>query len=133
MKYALLAATGLLFSATAYAQSADQAAVPAPEAAAPATEAESPAAQPGAPADAASFTDEQINDFASAMVKIQDVAADATIDDTQKQTQMVAIVQAEGLDPETFNAIGSASQSDPELQQRVQLAFASAQGQSQNQ
>lgn len=140
MKYALLAATGLLFSATAYAQSADQAAAPAPGAAAPATEAApapateaAPAAQPGAPADAASFTDEQINHFASAMVKIQGVAADATIDETQKQTQMVAIVQAEGLDPETFNAIGAASQSNPEVQERVQLAFASAQGQPQNQ
>jgi hypothetical protein len=67
------------------------------------------------------------------MVKIQDVAADATIDETQKQTQMVAIVQSEGLDPETFNAIGAASQSDPAVQERVQIAFASAQGQSQNQ
>jgi len=134
MRFALLAATGLLFSgATAYAQSADQDSAPAPEAAAPAATAAAPATAPAAPGEASSFTDEQINHFASAMVKIQDVAADATIDDAQKQTQMVAIVQAEGLDPQTFNAIGSASQSDPELQQRVQLAFANAQGQTQNQ
>mgnify|MGYP001248600531 CR=1 FL=1 len=141
MKIALIAATGLLFSgATAFAQSADQSAAPAPQAAAPADTAAAPAdstaapvTDPAAPGAAASFTDEQINDFASAMVKIQEVAADATIDDTQKQTQMVAIVQAEGLDPETFNAIGSASQSDPELQQRVQIAFANAQGGTQNQ
>jgi len=132
MRIALLAATGLLFSAaTVYAQSADQsAAAPASEAAAPATEA---APDAGAPAGAATFTDEQIKDFASAMVKIQDVAADPSIENADKQTQMIAIVQAEGLDPETFNAIGSASQSDPDLQQRVQVAFASAMDQSQNQ
>jgi len=126
MKLAVLAATGLLLSgATAFAQSAQPAPAPAPETAAP--------APGGAPsADATSFTDEQINDFASAMVQIQGVAEDATIADSDKQTQMVAIVQGTGLDPETFNAIGSAAQSDPALQQRLQLAFANAQGQPQS-
>jgi len=126
MKLALLAAGLLMSGGTAFAQSSEAAPAAAPEAAAPAPEA-------AAPADAASFTDEQVNSFASAMVQIQGVAQDATIDETQKQTQMVAIVQSAGLDPETFNAIGAAAQSDPELQQRVQLAFANAQGQPQNQ
>ena len=125
MKFALFAAAGLLLSGgTAFAQSSDAAPAAAPEAAAP-------AAEGAAPAEAGSFTDEQINNFASAMVQIQGVAQDATIDDTQKQTQMVAIVQAKGLDPQTFNAIGAAAQSDPALQQRLQLAFANAQGQPQ--
>lgn len=133
MKLALIAATGLLFSGAAYAQSTDQSALPGPEAAAPAETTAAPAAGLEAPADSASFTDEQINDFASAMVKIQDLAADTSIDEAEKQNQMVAIVQAEGLDPQTFNAIGSASQSDPEVRERVQVAFANAQGGTQNQ
>jgi hypothetical protein len=118
----------LLSGATVFAQSAEPAPAhaPAPEAAAP------PAGAPPS-ADAASFTDEQINDFASAMVQIQGVAEDATIADSEKQTQMVAIVQGTGLDPETFNAIGAAAQSDPALQERLQLAFASAQGPTQAQ
>jgi len=129
MRFALLAASGLLLSgASAYAQSADPVqAAPAPEAGAPAAGA--PAAGAAAPAGAATFTDEQVNDFAAAMVKIMGVAEDATIPEADKQTQMVAIVQGTGLDPATFNAIGAAAQSDPELQQRVQLAFANAQGQ----
>jgi hypothetical protein len=124
VKLTLIASAGLLLSsAGAFAQSAE-----APGAAAPAPDGATSAPAEAAPAQPTEFTDQQIDSFGQAIVKIQDVSADATLDETQKQERMVAIVQEEGLDPQTFNAIGSAAQSDPELQQRVQLALANAQG-----
>jgi len=113
----ITAACVLLSGGAAFAQDT-------PESAAP-----PPAASEAAPAPApTSFTDEQIDGFAEAVVKIRDVSSDTTLDQTAKQTKMVSIVEAAGLDPQTFNAIGQAVQSDPALQQKVQLAIANEQG-----
>ena len=45
-----------------------------------------------------------------------------------KQEQAAKIVADSGIDPKTFNAIGSAMQSDPAVAKRVQLAAADMQG-----
>jgi len=71
------------------------------------------------------FTDEQIQGFAAAALKIQNLQGD----DAAKQTQAVTIVAESGLDAETFNAIGQAMQSDPAVAERVQLAAGAMQAQ----
>ncbi|AKH42949.1 hypothetical protein FHS61_003143 [Altererythrobacter atlanticus] len=95
---------------------------------------DAPAPAPAAPAPGATdFTDQQIDGFAEAVVQIQDVAADTTLEQADKKSRMAAIVDEAGLDPQTFNAISKAVQSDTELQQKVQMAIAQQQGQTSNQ
>ena len=43
--------------------------------------------------------------------------------DDARQSQAEAILTEHGIDPETYNAIGVAAQSDPIVAQRVQLAI----------
>jgi len=134
-----------LAASTAYAQEApDAGAVPGgPEsdAAAPADavppatpdDAVPPADEPlppeAAPAPDASvadseFTDQQIDQFAEATVKVQAIDADTSIAAGDKQTHMAAAVTEAGLDPATYNKIGQAIAIDPELRSRVQVAMA---------
>ncbi|WP_230280962.1 DUF4168 domain-containing protein [Croceicoccus sp. Ery15] len=85
--------------------------------------AESAPAAP-APAQAATaVTDAEVDSFAAAVVDIQKIDADATIADEEKQAQMVATVGEHGLTPQRFNEISTQTQSDPALQQRVQVAM----------
>lgn len=77
---------------------------------------------------AAQFSDAEIAGFAEAMLGIRELQADSALDATAKQEQAGAIVAEAGIDPRTFNAIGQAMQSDPEIAQRVQLAVAARQG-----
>lgn len=81
-----------------------------------------PAAQAGAAA-TATFTDEQIDSFAEATVKVQAIDADASITVDQKQAQMRAAVVDAGLDAATYNKIGRAIATDTKLRSRVQLAM----------
>ncbi|WP_198302057.1 DUF4168 domain-containing protein [Croceicoccus marinus] len=87
--------------------------------------AEAPAAPATAtPAPAmAQITDAEVDSYAAAMVDIQKIDADAAMAAEEKQTQMVATVSEQGLTPQRFNEITTQVQSDPELQQRVQLAM----------
>lgn len=80
------------------------------------------AATPAAPATATSFSDDEIKKFASAAVELNKIQTDTTVTAEQKQPKMLAAVQATGLDPQKFNAIGQAAQSDPALQQKIQAA-----------
>ena len=73
----------------------------------------------------AEFTDTQVKSFAAAVVEIQTLSGD----EAAKQQQAAQIVANSGLDAETFNAIGTAMQTDPALAQRVQLAAAEVQSQ----
>lgn len=140
---------GLALAATAaHAQEApDPSALPdGPEAAAPAdfppepaapsdavppaddpfpSEATEPALPPpdASTADSASFTDQQVDQFAEATVKVQAIDADASIAAEEKQTRMAAAVTETGLDPATYNKIGRAIAVDPELRTRVQVAM----------
>ncbi len=125
-KVAILFATGLMFSAASV--SAQDVGAPAD---APPQDTASDAAAPidqAAPATPeASFTEDQIQSYAAALVQIQAVSGDATLDDAGKQAKMASIVTEVGLDPQTFNAIGQATQTNPEVRQQVQAAVSTAQ------
>jgi hypothetical protein len=113
-KLTLMSLAALSAAGSAVAQST----VPA-QSAAPA-QAGSP--MQAAPASAASFSDDEIKKFASAAVELNKIQTDTTVTADQKQPKMLAAVQATGLDPQKFNAIGQAAQSDPALQQKIQAA-----------
>ena len=83
---------------------------------------------------AAKFTDQQLQDFASAAVKISEITQtympqlqkagsnaqqkDAIL--SQANGKMVKAVESSGLKVEEFNRIGQAIQQDPQLLKRVQ-------------
>jgi hypothetical protein len=105
--------------ATATDPAADGGAIPA-ETATP--------AQPATPAEpavtaAADVTEAEIDSFAKATVRLQEIQADATIAADAKQQAMIAAVAEAGLDPAQYNAIGRAAQADPELRAKVQTAM----------
>jgi|GEM_PF-1758585 len=87
-----------------------------------------PAPDAGAAAAPSSFSDDDIQKFASAAVELNTVPTDAPA--PERQTQMAAIVQKNGLEPAKFNAIAQASQGDPALMQKIQKAAAASQPQS---
>jgi hypothetical protein len=125
MKPAILpAAMTLLLGAPLAAQTTSEA--PPPPAA-------SNPAGPSAPAQQESYSDAQVESFADAVVNVQEIQTDATLDQEQKQTAMVAAVQEAGLDPQTYNSISQAAQSDEQLLERIQLAVASRKGEPQSQ
>lgn len=76
-----------------------------------------------------SITPQDIDNFAKAVIKVNQIEADASLDQAQKQTAMNAAVENSGLEPYKFNTIVQASQTHPELKQRVQLAIAQRQQQ----
>jgi hypothetical protein len=99
----------------------------APEHPAPAAQAPdaSPEASPEASvAQSSDFTDEQVDQFAEATVKLQAINKDASIAAEEKQSRMATAVTEAGLDPATYNKIGHADAVDPELRNRVQGAMA---------
>lgn len=115
---AALLSAGLM-SATAHAQQD------------PAAATEQPQAQ--APAPAMDVSDEQLQQFADASEEIvvisqeyterlQEAEDEASQQEVQMEAndRMVEAVEDNGLDVDTFNAIGQAVQQDPELMQRVQ-------------
>lgn len=114
-----------------HADHADPAAAPAPPADpaadAAATAQPAPPADPAAPAASslavADVSDAEVDSFAKATVKLQEIQADASIAADQKQTAMQAAVTEAGLDPAKYNAIGKAVQADPALRARVQTAM----------
>ena len=81
------------------------------------------AAAPSAGA-TASFSDSDVDQFASAAIAVQSIQNDATVAAADKQTKMASAVSSSGLSPEKFNAIAKASQSDPALMKRIQTAAA---------
>lgn len=105
-----LAAASLAMSGGAFAQEADAPQQPAP-----------PPAAEAAP-QSADISDEQVDRFALAVLKFQQIADDTSVDEQQKQARMMAVVQESGMAPQEFNAIAVASQTDQQLQQRIQTA-----------
>ena len=87
-----------------------------------ALEAAAPAAPAAPSATASSFSDSDIKQFAAAAVAVTKIQSDSTIADAEKQPKMLAALQASGIPPEKFNAIGQAAAADPALQQRIQAA-----------
>lgn len=127
MKRSLLFSAALIFG-SAYAVPAlaqDGAATPAPQPAAPASPADpassaSQAPAPTSPAAPASFTDAELVGFANAAIEADKIQKDAAIAPADKQTQMLAAVEAQGLDPARYNEIAQATRSDPALVQKIQ-------------
>ncbi|WP_338241645.1 DUF4168 domain-containing protein [Aurantiacibacter hainanensis] len=70
------------------------------------------------------FTDAQIASFVSAAMAINDL--DDTLAADERREQARAILASEGLDYQTYAAIGQAAQSDPVVAQRVRDAMPQA-------
>ena len=68
-------------------------------------------------------TEAEVDSFAAAIVDIQKIEGDAAIPAEEKQAQMVATVSEHGLTPQRFNEISTRTQTDTELQQRIQVAM----------
>jgi|TARA_R100000501_G_scaffold13151_3_gene24102 PBP1b-binding outer membrane lipoprotein LpoB len=118
LKSAIFVAGCTLGATMASAQAAP--ATPAPEGqTAPAPQAQTAPAQ--APM-ATDVSDAEVDSFATALVEIDKVQADTTMEPADKQQKMVSTLQANGLEPQRFNAIAQAAQADPELGQRIQAA-----------
>lgn len=85
-----------------------------------------PAAPPApAPAEAiAAISDAELDKFAGAAIKVNDIAKDASLDAAGKQAAMVSAVQASGLEAVRFNEIATKSQTDEALKTRLAEAFA---------
>lgn len=141
----------LTVSATAVAQTAPPPPPPAqpsqPATTAPATTpptqtapATTPPAQTAPATAPTSFSDEQIRKFASAWLQIRSVheqykpqldAAPAEQKPALEQeanARMTAIVEAQGLEPETFNAISTAADQDEQLRARIGQEVAKVEG-----
>ena len=80
-----------------------------------------PSAQqpPAVEAQATAVTDDEVSRFARAALIVEQIAANAEIDQQQKQAAMAAAVKASGFEPKRFNTIALASQSDAALQDRI--------------
>lgn len=76
-----------------------------------------------------SYSDTQVDSFAKAVISVQEIQTNATLDQEQKQEAMVAAVEEAGLDPQTYNSISQAAQTDQQLLERIQLAVAERTGQ----
>jgi len=68
-----------------------------------------------------------VKQFATALVAINDVQKNPALSPTDKQKAMVAKVQEQGMQPQRFNEIAQASQSDTALQGKVQSELAKQQ------
>lgn len=75
---------------------------------------------------AASVTDQEVEQFSSAMGRIQEIAATVQggTPTTEQQAEMAAVVEGSGLTIDRFNAISTAVSQDQALQARMLLADA---------
>lgn len=123
MKFLLpIAGAGIiLVSAGANAQHAQGPAEPVQTQDIPPSETQQPPTGPdtGMPA----FTDEQVTGFARAAMQMRELNSDSAMDETARRAQAEMIIAGEGLDPQTYSAIGAAAASDPALAVRVQQAI----------
>ena len=111
----LAIAASVALSPAAFAQAAD--AAPAGTAA--------PAAQPAAVA--ATYSDEEVQKYAVALLAVNKIQADASVADADKPAKYGEAVTAAGIESAKFNEISEAMRSTPDLNQRVQAAAAKLQ------
>lgn len=71
---------------------------------------------------ATTYTETEIEQFAKAVLAVQDIQKDTAAPPADKQKKMAAAVQESGLTPQKFNEIAKASSTDPALMQRIQAA-----------
>lgn len=103
----ILAAASLAMSGAAWAQEAAPPQQTAPAQALPKS---------------ADVSDDQVDRFALAVLKIKLLARDTAADEQQKRAKMMAVMQESGMGPQEFQAIAAGSESDPELKQRIRTA-----------
>ncbi|WP_159981591.1 MULTISPECIES: DUF4168 domain-containing protein [unclassified Novosphingobium] len=90
-------------------------------------------AAPSAPgSSSAKYSDTEVNQFTKAVMALQSIQKDAAVPAADKQAKMAGAVQQSGLPPEKFNEIATASNTDPALMQRIQLAAGKMQGGAKN-
>lgn len=90
-------------------------------------------AAPAAPdAASAKFSDGEVEQFTKAVISLQTIQRDAAVPAADKQAKMAGAVQQSGLPPQKFNEIAQASNSDPALMKRIQLAAGKMQGGAKN-
>ena len=110
----MIGAAALLGASGASAQTAPQ----TPPAA------DTPSATPAAPAEQkVTITSQDIDNFAKAVIAVNEIQKDPSLDKDQKQKAMTAAVESSDLDTFKFNTIVQASETNAELKQRVQLAI----------
>jgi len=120
MNRMMIGAAALLGASAASAQTAPQ----APPAA------DTPAATPAPPAEEkVTITPQDIDNFAKAVIAVNEIQKDPSLDTEQKQTAMTAAVESSNLDTFKFNTIVQESETNAELKQRVQLAISQQQQQ----
>jgi hypothetical protein len=96
-------------------------------------QAPSASATPTAPgAASAKFSDGEVEQFTKAVISLQSIQRDAAVPAADKQAKMAGAVQQSGLPPQKFNEIAQASNSDPALMKRIQLAAGKIQGGAKN-
>ena len=66
------------------------------------------------------FTDAEVAAYVAAAMRIRTLRDDPAMDDAARMAAAETIVGEEGLDAQTYTAIGRAAQTDPALAQRIQ-------------
>jgi hypothetical protein len=84
-------------------------------------QAAAPAASPQLPP-AGEINDDEVSRFALTALVLEQVAGDTSLAKEQQQAAMMGVMQRTGIDPQRFNQIALASESDTGLQQRIQAA-----------
>ena len=66
--------------------------------------------------------DDEVARFALTALVLEQVAGDASLTKEQQQSAMLRVIQRTGIDPQRFNQIALASESDAGLQGRIRAA-----------
>lgn len=127
--FSSLAIAGTLMASTAFAQTTTPAgAVPAQTTPATPDQGTTGAgAAATATAGASTFTDTEIQQYATAALAVNKINEDTSIPAAEKNPKFVAAITSSGLQPQRFNEISQAMASDTALNQRIQAAAAKAQ------
>ena len=80
------------------------------------------AAAPAQIEPAGEVDDDEVSRFALTALVLEQVAADTSLAKEQQQAAMMGVMQQTGIDPQRFNQIALASESDTGLQQRIETA-----------
>lgn len=71
---------------------------------------------------AGDVSDEEVSSFALTALVLEQVTRDTSLPEEKKQAAMMGVMQQTGMQPQRFNQIALAGQSDTALQQRIQAA-----------
>lgn len=121
MKFATLIPVAALICISTEASAQDTAPLPPP----PMQEVPVPPGPqaPEMPEAATTYSDTEVQAFATAALRLRALGSDENLDDAARQAAAEAIIMEEGLDMQTFSAMQSAAQTDPALASRIQMAI----------